>query len=123
MLARFIRDGYFERHLNHLNTVFKHERAQVVHEMHETGLDELGSVFVPPAGTHVIVRLYDAGASRAQLKRRAEKLDIRFAFVADYASEPTDEMHRELVVNYASVPPERLREGLLRLKSCIAPDA
>ena len=123
VLARFIQEGYFERHLNHLNTVFKHERAQVVHEMHETGLDELGSVFVPPAGTHVIVRLGDMGATRAQLKRRAEKLDIRFAFVADYASEPTEEMHRELVVNYASVPPERLREGLLRLKDCIAPES
>ena len=80
-------------------------------------------MFVPPAGTHVIVRLGDMGATRAQLKRRAEKLDIRFAFVADYASEPTEEMHRELVVNYASVPPERLREGLLRLKDCIAPES
>lgn len=120
VLARFIEEGYFERHLNHLNTFFRAERALIEREIRDTGLGEYGEVSVPPAGTHVILSLGDKTVPTERMKANAESLDIRFASLADYSSQPTRETMRKLIVNYASVPPARLHEGLLRLKLCIS---
>lgn len=120
VLARFLADGHFERHLSRLNVFFRRERAQVLSEISELGLDRMGEVVVPEAGTHVILRLGEGDVTREQMRANARALDIRFAFVGDYASRPSGRMGRDLVVNYASVPPERLHEGLHRLKLCLS---
>lgn len=120
VLARFLADGHFERHLSHLNAFFRRERAQVLSEMSGLGLDRMGEVVVPEAGTHVILRLGEGDVTREQMRVNARSLDIRFAFVSDYAAHPWGRMGRDLIVNYASVPPERLHEGLSRLMLCLS---
>ena len=120
VLARFLADGHFERHLSHLNAFFRRERAQVLSEMSGLGLDRMGEVVVPEAGTHVILRLGEGDVTREQMRVNARSLDIRFAFVGDYAAHPWGRMGRDLIVNYASVPPERLHEGLSRLTLCLS---
>lgn len=114
--ARLLSDGYFERHLNHMNTFFRNERKEVLAQLHQLGFDECASVVVPPAGTHLMLALKDTGVSQERMKANARELDIRFAFLSDYAAGPDDGMRRHIIVNYASVPPERIREALLRLK-------
>ena len=108
------------RHLSHLNAFFRRERAQVLSEMSGLGLDRMGEVVVPEAGTHVILRLGEGDVTREQMRVNARSLDIRFAFVGDYAAHPWGRMGRDLIVNYASVPPERLHEGLSRLMLCLS---
>lgn len=119
VFSRFINDGYFERHLNHLRTFFKAERKTLIDEIERAGLNALGRLVVPPAGTHMMLELHELAISREQMQRNAEMLDIRFAFLSDYAAHPAPDMRRYLVLNYASIPPERLPEALARLKLCI----
>lgn len=121
--ARFISEGHFERHLSRLNTFFRAQRKRVLAELDLVGLGARAQVTAPPAGTHVTLELGAVAPGAERMRERARELDIRFASVADYAARPTEEMARQLVVNYASVPPERLHEALLRLAACAAPES
>jgi GntR family transcriptional regulator / MocR family aminotransferase len=113
--ARFIEDGYFERHLNHMNTHFKNLQAQILQEMEAANLDQYCDVITPRTGTALLLRLH-VKTSIEQLKLFAQQFDIRIAFVSDYAVEPTEEEKHVMIFNYASLPPERVHSVISMLK-------
>lgn len=119
--ARFLEDGYFERHLNHMNTHFKSMQAAIIKEIHSSGLDHYCELVTPRTGTALLLKL-DSQKDIPELKRRAEHFNIKLAFVSDYCEAPTEEMKRVMLFNYASLPSDRISSVVSTLKLLLTQD-
>lgn len=113
--SRFLEDGYFERHLNHMNTHFKSMQAAILKEIHKEGLDHYCEVVTPRTGTALLLKL-DSKKNPSSLKSRAEHFNIKLAFVSDYCEMPNEEMKRIMIFNYASLPSDRIEPVVSTLK-------
>ena len=56
-----------------------------------------------------------------ELRRRAEALGVRLAFLSDYAAAPAPAYAHTLVVNYAGLDPQHLEEAMDLLAQVFAP--
>lgn len=113
--AQFISRGYFDRHLQHTNTVFKNKKSTLIKELARSPLGQSAHLQTPPAGTSIILEDLESPIPPEQIKENAKQMDIRLAFVSDYMEHPTDAARHMLILNYASVPQDHLSEGLERV--------
>ena len=72
------------------------------------------------AGLHFLLRL-DTDLSDPELRRRAEALGVRLAFLSDYTAAPDPAYAHTLVVNYAGLDPQHLEEAMTLLAQVFAP--
>ena len=118
ILARFLSEGYYERHLNHARTYLKTEQKKLAQEISLSELGKCGDIITPPAGT-ILVWESHTPLNQESIKERARENDIKFAFVSDYAYHKAPEMERKIILNYASIPKERIPEAVRRLSCSI----
>lgn len=107
--------GYFDRHLQHTNTVFKNKKSALIRELARSPLSQSAHLQTPPAGTSIILRGLESPITSEQIKENAKQMDIRLALVSDYMEHPTDAARHMLILNYASVPQDHLTDGLERV--------
>ena len=56
-LAKFISEGYFERHINRLRRHYKHQRQLVLDALGQSKLALISEVFGGEVGTHFILKI------------------------------------------------------------------
>lgn len=113
VVAEFIRDGHFERHLRRLRVQVS-ERRNALNEALASTFKGTVQVFGADAGVH-LVAWFSNLSSEALSKgaRRAAELGVG-AYTVDpcYVQPPSI---GGLVMGYASMPPKDIREGVRRL--------
>lgn len=119
IFSNFIGRGYFERHLQHTNNVFRSKKRALLREIEASGLENLGNIKIPPAGTSVILENLQSANSAEEIKRNARQLGIGLAFVSDYMEHPSEKERRMLILNYASVPDDRFPDALQRVYTSV----
>ena len=107
VLARFISEGYYERHIARLRKSCRERRAAVLAAFESSAFAGRASISVPAAGLHFLMRV-DTSLSDAELKERAAALGVRIVALSDYAAGPERAETHTLVINYASLDSERL---------------
>lgn len=107
VLARFLDQGHYERHLSRMRKTYRARRAAVLSAFRSSPFAGRIEILEQGAGLHFLLRL-DTGRSDGELRARAESLGVRLAFLSEYAALPRPGQERTLVVNYASLSPERL---------------
>ncbi len=96
-LAKFIGEGYFDKHLNRMRNVYRKKRNEVTELFLKSGYP-LG-ISEQDAGLHFLVRL-KTSLSDEEVRRKAEELGVRLSFLSDFTSDGEGEAHC-LVVNYS----------------------
>ena len=115
VLADFIAEGFFARHLRHMRTLYAERRAALV----EAIARELGGMLEitsEPAGLHVMARL-PPGVDDQKMAQRAAAHNVEAPALADYAL--THLPRGGLVLGYAAVAESEIREGVRRLRAAI----
>jgi len=113
-LARFISEGHFERHINHLKNYYRQKRAQMLETIAASPLAEFSTVIERHAGTHFLLDVRTS-LSGTEIRRRALENDISISLVSDYSYTVPEAECRTLVINYAGVPVYRLTQAVDRL--------
>lgn len=115
VLADFIAEGYFARHLRHMRTLYAERRAALVESVVRE-LDGMLEITSEQAGLHVLARLPKGVDDRAVAQRAATQ-DVEAPALSDYAL--THLARGGLVLGYAAVNETEIREGVHRLQVAI----
>jgi GntR family transcriptional regulator/MocR family aminotransferase len=108
-LALFLAEGHFERHLARLRVHFAERQAALLGAL----ASELGTVVSArpaAAGTHLVVRIEDVSLGATQLAMRARSMGVAIEPLA--FSRRLDAGDRELLLHYARLTPDEIRDGV-----------
>ncbi|GAA3406056.1 PLP-dependent aminotransferase family protein [Paenibacillus hodogayensis] len=116
ILARFMEEGYFERHIRRMKKIYRQRREALVRSLRQ----ELpqAKILGQSAGMHLVVELPDTRFTRELLEGiRAEGVQV-YA-VEHYALRP-GRHERQIVMGYGGLTAELIREGVVRLRRAIS---
>jgi GntR family transcriptional regulator/MocR family aminotransferase len=116
-LARFISEGYYERHINHMKNYFRTIRKELLQAIRESRLQKISAITDPGTGTYFLLHL-DTGLSDSEIIRRAAEKEIEVAALSEYLPEKSDDSHT-LVINYCGIHRERISKTISLLEEII----
>ena len=102
-LAKFISEGYFERHINRLRRHYKQQRQNLLDALKTSRIAPISKVFGGEVGTHFILKVATA-CSDEEVKRLAAERGVRLAMLSDYCVRPSVKSSHCIVVNFVSIP-------------------
>ena len=119
VLARFLSGGYYEQHLSRMRKEYRTRRDAVLTAFRSSPFAGRVTISEQGAGLHFLLRLGTA-LDDETLRRKAEGLGVRLAFLSEYAAVPREEHAHTLVVNYGGLEPGRLPETTALLAEVFA---
>lgn len=114
-LARFIGEGYFEKHINRMRSYYREQRDRLVEQIRNSSLNTHTTICEEHAGLHFLLNT-DTNYSDEEIVRRAQAAGIRLTCLSQYFQD--DRIHSSehiLVINYSGIAPERIPEAVRRL--------
>lgn len=107
-LARFLQEGYFEKHLNRMRKFYKARRNRVLSAITGGQLAKLVTIEEADAGLHFILRVKTTLSDEALVRWCAER-GLRVRALSSYYHHKAPEKARHcLVVNYSGLQEEEL---------------
>ena len=119
-LARFISEGYFERHINHMRNYFKGQRSSLFEAVKDSPLGGISHIYENSAGTYFLLEI-DTDMTDEELVKRIREKDINVACTSEYMAQQHGDTHT-LVINYCGVYAERFRETVQRIWEAVKND-
>lgn len=113
-LARFMRSGAFERHINRSRNVYKGRLEALLAALRESPLAPMIEIRGSEAGLHILVRVNN-GMHEEELVRRAAGKGVRVYGLSAYYAPGSRPARTTLILGYAGIDSARFREvvGLL----------
>ncbi|MEG1918434.1 MAG: PLP-dependent aminotransferase family protein, partial [Oscillospiraceae bacterium] len=99
-LAKFIGEGYFEKHLARMRTYYRRQRERVLAAFRGSPFAGRITLTEKGAGLHFLLRL-DTRQSDEALRHSAAARGVRLSFLSEYAALPNPDFDHTLVVNYS----------------------
>ena len=117
-LAKFIREGYFEKHINRMRSFYRTQRDKLLESIKNSALSDSVTIMEEDSGLHFLMKI-KTGLSDEIILARAEKKGIHLACLSQFYGEYSGGKNHILVMNYSGIAPDRIEEAVLRLCSCI----
>ena len=118
VLAQFIREGYFEKHLNRMRNHYKTQKASILQQLRESPIASKLSVRMENEGLHFLLEVH-ADLEDRQLIEAAQRRGVRICCLSQYYRGVPTRDH-VIVLNYAGLPSDRTGEAVSRLIESIA---
>ncbi len=113
-LAAFLREGYFEKHINRMRNMSRRKRNALLTAIEESPLAKIAKVSEENAGLHFLLRLEpDHLGQRAFVNKLAREHQVRLKPLREDVEDFT------FIVNYSSVPQDHLQEAVGRICACL----
>lgn len=113
-LAKFIKKGYFERHLSRIKKYYRTEGERLLRIIKQSPLLPIVKADGMESGTHLLVKL-DTSLTDVEIKWAAKSQGINIACLSEFCGEIKPEYQHVLVINYSDVDENTLREAVRRL--------
>ena len=113
-LARFLSQGYFEKHINRMRNHYRALRDRLLSQLAKSPLADRVTITEENAGLHFLLAL-DTDRSDEEILRSAEEEDIRISFVSQYYYAGEDRRPHVLVMNYSGLEEDKVPEAVARL--------
>ena len=127
-LARFLRDGYFEKHINRMRKFYRNQRDFLLKHIRTHPLASGIKITGEHAGLHFLLHVPTA-SSDEEIVERADRAGIRISALSQYDFPPgedpgcsaeaehsgRDPVNHTLVVNYSGISTEVIPEAVDRL--------
>lgn len=105
-LAAFIKEGYFDRHINRMRNHYRELRDELTSLLKSSSIGQNISIHEADSGIHFLLK-YDGKKTDSELKKLAENNGLKISFVSDYLSlgyEPDDNRYNNLaIINYSGL--------------------
>jgi len=110
VLADFITEGHFLRHLRRMRTLYEERRSALLKAINDSGLDV--RVDSPEAGIHCVGWLPDHMDDRALVRKAADR-GLQLTSISDFAMQPTSA--KGLLLGYGGFTIREIRNGVRQL--------
>ena len=117
-LARFLSEGYFEKHINRMRKFYKNRRNRVISLMKNCGFSEKLTILEQDAGLHFLLKV-DTPLPDDVLIRRLSDAGVRIHPLSHYYHGHPGGHEHHLVVNYAGLDEAVLEQVLQTLSESL----
>lgn len=119
-LAKFIKNGYFDRHINRMRNFYKTQRNMMITLIRKNNLHGHFKIQEADAGTHFILKV-DTKLSDTEIVDAALEKGIKISCLSEYYYGNTPAMKGYVLINYSSADSKLLPEAIHRLLSVFEP--
>lgn len=116
-LAKFINDGYFERHINRMRNHYRSQRNIIIQTIKKSSIAEYLEIHNADEGLHFLVDIKKE-ISDNELVELAHKNGINIACLSDYYHNGDCNRHA-IVLSYSGIDESKLDNALKKLLDCI----
>ena len=116
-LARFLSQGYFEKHINRMRKFYKNRRNALVSMLETCSFAHKLTILEQDAGLHFLLKV-DTSLSDRELTGLLADAGLQIRALSDYYHTEQADQHL-LVVNYAGLKEELVEKALLRLEGAL----
>lgn len=115
-LARFIQDGYFEKHINRMRTFYRKQRDILLECIKKSPLSSSITITEEDSGLHFLMKVHTT-RSDAEFLHAAEQAGIRLSCLSQYYHEESRAKHHAhtFIINYSAIDTEQIEEAVKRL--------
>ena len=117
-LARFIREGHFEKHINRMRTHYRKRREKLLALLRKGPLAGKTKIIEHGSGLHMLLR-FDTRKGDAQLQQAFRQAGIQLKPLQEYYSSLNPEAAHTFVLNYSGVEERVLSEAIVRIAQCL----
>jgi GntR family transcriptional regulator / MocR family aminotransferase len=115
IVASFMRDGYFSKHLNRMRKIYRKKLDKLTH-IFKTEYPEV-IITGDQAGMHILISL-PLQKSENELKAIAAKKHISIYPLSDYLLKPIEYKHPTFLLGFGGIPLEKIEESIHQLMQC-----
>lgn len=101
-LARFIKDGGYERHINRMRNYYRSCRNMVISEIKKSCFGKDSGIMEENSGLHFILKLR-TGLEDDELVRLAAENGVNISCVSGYCKKTADSYKHMVIINYSNV--------------------
>ena len=113
-LARFIEEGYFEKHLNRMRTFYHGRRDALLQAIRNSLLSKKVTILEEDSGLHFLIRIQMDQTDEEFCKACMEN-EIKIVPVSDYYQSKKESAKHVFIINYSSILEENMDEAVDRI--------
>lgn len=110
-LAKFIKEGYFEKHINRMRLFYTRQRKQVLECIQKSSLNNRCKIFEEDSGLNFLLYL-KSELSDKELSRRFTEKQIHLASLSEYYQNPDKASEHIFILNYSNLDLHKLNAAL-----------
>lgn len=118
VLARFIEEGYFEKHINRMRNYYREKRDRLLKQIKDSKIAGCCSILEEDAGLHFLLKI-DTSLSDEEICGSLEKEGVRISGVAQYYAEGGAGEEHVFVMNYSSLQEENMGKVMERMERAL----
>ena len=111
ILARFISEGYFEKHINRMRNYYHSKRDLLLHTIYNSPLAAYATISEENAGLHFLLKL-KTNLSDKEFLQRMEHSGIKLSSLSQYYQVPPEAAEHIFIINYSFVAEENLEKAI-----------
>ena len=119
VLAAFIREGYFEKHINRMRNYYHEKRDLLLRQIQESRIADCCSISEEDAGLHFLLEI-DTVLSDEEVCAALESEGVKVSSVAQYYTDPAEKKEHIFVMNYSSLEEENMGKVIQGLEHVFA---
>ena len=117
VLAKFIGEGHYEKHLNRMRNFYRHRRDTLLEVIRQSKVNTRVEIAEEDAGLHFILKV-NTDLSDEAFCERALKNGVHLRALSDYYTVAEPSQH-EFIINYSSVPESRMKKAIQQLEKIL----
>ncbi len=117
-LARFISQGYLEKHINRMRLYYTKQRQFLMHIIERSALGDKCRILENDSGLHFLI-LLDTDKTDADIERSLRDKGIKIKALSDYYFADSTKSKHCFIVNYSNLDENRIKGTLKEIKNTI----
>lgn len=117
-LAKFISEGYFEKHINRMRNFYRNKRDFITKCINKHVRGSLVKIKEEDAGLHFLLEV-NTEMSDDELIEKAKDNGIRISCLSKYYQNKENIKEHVVIINYSGINMNSIEEAVLRLLKCI----
>lgn len=114
VMARFIKEGYFERHVRRMKKYYEDKGQKLLHLLQKAEDIPIADIKGGKHGTHILLKL-NTELTDTELIWEAKKQGIRVQCLSQFCTEKEKRYDRTLILSYSDLKEENMKEAVKRL--------
>ena len=101
-LAKFISEGYYERHINRMKNYYKRKRNVIISALKKSSIAKIANIEENSSGLNFLIKL-KTELSDEELKKQALQKGLKISCLSEYYKYQENKIEHILVVNYSGL--------------------
>jgi len=118
ILAKFIKEGYYETHINRMRNYYRSIRNSLIGDFQKSKLMSISEIAEEEAGLHFLLTI-NVQKDPKQVQELLNKNGINIALLSDYYYSSYEDRKCTFVVNYSALKRENISETVTRIEKAI----